>query len=277
MLVQQITPEILQWISLQAQAGHTPEAVLGSMRASGWEEDVARFAVEQAKRGSLVEPPPAVPVPEPHFYNSPWVLQTSDREVQVLATMKHPRVIVFGNLLSDDECDALIELARPKLERSTTVDNWNGGHELTDVRTSEGTYFSRGENALLQRLETRIAELVNWPVERGEGVQILRYGVGAQYLPHHDYFDPTVPGAGALLKHGGPRVATLVMYLNMPAVGGSTIFPEVDFQVAPMRGGAVFFSYSRPHPATRTLHGGAMVLEGEKWIATKWLRSEAMT
>jgi prolyl 4-hydroxylase len=34
----------------------------------------------------------------------------------------------------------------------------------------------------------------------------------------------------------------------------------------------VFFSYERPDPSTRTLHGGAPVLAGEKWIATKWLR-----
>jgi prolyl 4-hydroxylase len=34
----------------------------------------------------------------------------------------------------------------------------------------------------------------------------------------------------------------------------------------------VFFSYERPHPSTRTLHGGAPVIAGDKWIATKWLR-----
>ncbi|HEX5664436.1 MAG TPA: 2-oxoglutarate-dependent dioxygenase, partial [Xanthomonadaceae bacterium] len=31
-------------------------------------------------------------------------------------------------------------------------------------------------------------------------------------------------------------------------------------------------SYERPDPGTRTLHGGAPVLAGEKWVATKWLR-----
>jgi len=46
----------------------------------------------------------------------------------------------------------------------------------------------------------------------------------------------------------------------------------VQLDVAPIRGNAVFFSYDRPHPITRTLHGGAPVLEGEKWVATKWLR-----
>ena len=39
-----------------------------------------------------------------------------------------------------------------------------------------------------------------------------------------------------------------------------------------MRGNAVFFSYDRPHPMTRTLHGGAEVSAGEKWVATKWMR-----
>ena len=39
-----------------------------------------------------------------------------------------------------------------------------------------------------------------------------------------------------------------------------------------MPGSAVFFSYDRPDASTGTLHGGAPVLEGEKWVATKWLR-----
>jgi prolyl 4-hydroxylase len=62
------------------------------------------------------------------------------------------------------------------------------------------------------------------------------------------------------------------MYLGEPEKGGGTTFPDVNLEVAPKRGHGVFFSYDRPHPATRTLHGGAPVLAGEKWIATKWLR-----
>ena len=47
MLTQQITPDVLQWIVAQAQAGHKPDAVLQAMRASGWSDDVALSAVEQ--------------------------------------------------------------------------------------------------------------------------------------------------------------------------------------------------------------------------------------
>src|SRR5260221_463913 len=75
-----------------------------------------------------------------------------------------------------------------------------------------------------------------------------------------------------MLKRGGQRVASLVCYLNTPTSGGQTIFPDVQLDVAPIRGNAVFFSYDRPHPVTRTLHGGAPVIAGEKWVATKWLR-----
>jgi len=39
--IQQITPQLRKWIVEQAQAGHGAEAVLKSMLASGWTEDVA--------------------------------------------------------------------------------------------------------------------------------------------------------------------------------------------------------------------------------------------
>jgi prolyl 4-hydroxylase len=62
------------------------------------------------------------------------------------------------------------------------------------------------------------------------------------------------------------------MYLNEPERGGATVFPDLQLSVVPKRGSAVFFNYNRPHPSTRTLHGGAPVEAGHKWIATKWLR-----
>ena len=109
-------------------------------------------------------------------------------------------------------------------------------------------------------------------MERGEGLQILRYRPGAQYRPHFDYFDPAQPGTAAVLERGGQRVATLIMYLQVPSRGGATIFPDVGLEVAPVKGHALFFSYDRPHESTATLHGGAPVTDGEKWVATKWLR-----
>ena len=277
-MTQQITPELRQWIVDQAQAGHSAESVLQSMKASGWDEDVAIEAMESTLRGHLNQQavaqglPPAVKVPEPAVGDSPLYLDGGDRQVAVLGVMALPRVVVFGGLLSDEECDALIALARPRMSRSLTVATKTGGEEVNEDRTSQGMFFQRGENELVKTIEARIARLVNWPIENGEGLQVLHYQRGAEYKPHYDYFDPAEPGTPTILKRGGQRVGTVVMYLNEPEKGGGTTFPSVFFEVAPKRGNAVFFSYERPHPSTKTLHGGAPVIAGEKWIATKWLR-----
>ena len=278
MNVQAVTPELRRWIIEQAQAGCRPEDVLAAMRNSGWAEDVAVAALEDTLRGFLDQQgqaqqlPAPVPVPEPALDGSPSRLWARDREVTVLLAMRNPRVVVFGGLLSDDECDALVADAQPRMTRSETVVNSTGGNEVNAARTSEGMFFGRGESPLCQRIEDRIAALVHWPVQNGEGLQILHYRPGAEYKPHHDYFDPAQPGMAAVLKRGGQRVGTLVMYLNTPTRGGGTTFPDVALEVAPIKGNAVFFSYDRAHAVTRTLHGGAPVLEGDKWVATKWLR-----
>lgn len=275
---QQVTPELRKWIVEQAQAGHGAESVLKAMLASGWTEDVAVDAMESTLRGHLEQQaqaqglPPSVPVPDPSLDESPLYLDAGDRRVAVLQTMADPRVVVFGNLLSDEECDQLVAFAKPRLARSLTVATKTGGEEVNADRTSDGMFFQRGENELVRRIEQRIAKLVNWPEENGEGLQILHYTPGTEYKPHYDYFDPREPGTPTILRRGGQRVATIVMYLAEPEKGGGTIFPDVHLEVAPKRGNAVFFSYERAHPSTRTLHGGAPVLAGEKWIATKWLR-----
>lgn len=275
---QQVTAELRQWIIEQARSGCTPESVLQSMRASGWQEDVAAEALESTLRSHLeVEAqlqglPPAVPVPQPSLGDAPLYVDAGDRQVHVVMAMVSPVVVVFGNLLSDEECDALIADAKPRMARSMTVATQTGGERQHDDRTSRGMFYQRGETAVVQRVEARISRLLNWPLENGEGLQILHYTPGTEYKPHYDYFDPDAPGTATIVQRGGQRVGTLVIYLSEPEKGGGTVFPDIHLEVAPKRGHGVFFSYERAHPSTRTLHGGAPVISGEKWIATKWLR-----
>ena len=272
MSVQAITPELRAWIHEQLEAGCRTEDVLQSMQASGWEHSVALSALQ----GVLTTLDSAAQnedgLPRIALDGAVNRLVFPDRTVDVLLSMALPRVVVLGSFLSDEECDALVALATHRLARSETVVGDTGGSEVNSARTSEGMFFERGETELCERIEARIAALVDWPVSHGEGLQVLRYRPGAQYLPHHDYFDPAQAGAASILARGGQRLATLVMYLNTPEAGGATTFPDVGLEVAPIKGNAVFFSYPRPDAATRTLHGGAPVQAGEKWVATKWLR-----
>lgn len=275
--LQPVTPELHRWITDQLSAGHSQDVVLQSMLASGWHPEVARRAVDDMLRkrpaASAVQmTTSAVQVPEPLPVEGASVLWAGDREVKVLLSLRRPRIVLFGGLLSDEECDEMMALAGARLSRSETVELATGANEVNSARTSEGMFFGRAENPLCARIEARIAALTQWPVENGEGLQVLRYAPGAEYKPHHDYFDVSQPGTPAVLRRGGQRVATIVTYLNSPRRGGATVFPEIELDIAPVKGNAVFFSYDRPHPDTGTLHGGAPVLEGEKWVATKWLR-----
>ena len=286
MSTQPVTAELRQWIIDQARAGQPVEALLSAMEASGWQPDNAIAALERTFADLLPNTRLAAPtlalapklvVPEPQTGPSRSVLWAGDREVRVLMSMRNPRVVVFGGLMSDDECDQMVTLARARLARSETVQIETGASEVNEARTSEGMFFERGEHAVCAALEARLAALLHWPLENGEGLQVLRYRPGAEYKPHYDYFDPDQPGTPAILARGGQRVASIVCYLNTPVSGGATVFPDVQLDIAPVKGNAVFFSYDRPHPVTRSLHGGAPLIEGEKWVATKWLRERTFT
>ena len=195
-----------------------------------------------------------------------------DKWLQVIHRQHDPEVVVFGNFLTHAECDALVEAARPRLSTSHTVDVATGAEILHAARTSQGMFYARSENEVVLRVEARISKALHWPVKNGEGLQILRYTQGGQYLPHFDYFDPKETGTPALLTRGGQRVGTLIMYLQEPESGGATVFPDLNLHVRPLKGRAVFFSYAVAHPSSKSLHGGEPVAAGEKWIATKWLR-----
>ncbi|MDE2315034.1 MAG: 2OG-Fe(II) oxygenase, partial [Xanthomonadaceae bacterium] len=180
-----------------------------------------------------------------------------------------PALRVLDGLLTGEECDELVALARPRLARALTVDA-AGNLQVDHRRTSAGMFFKLGELPLVAQLEQRIAGLLDIPVSHGEGLQILHYLPGQEYTPHYDWFDPEQPGFAAVTERGGQRIASVVMYLNTPEAGGGTAFPAAGLTVTALRGSAVYFAYESGD--TSSLHAGLPVLGGDKWIATKWLR-----
>lgn len=187
-----------------------------------------------------------------------------------------PKIIFVHDFLSDDECDHLITLATPFLERSVVVDASGSGElAIHPGRTSQGMFIQGYlRDVVVQEVEARLSHLTGLPQENAEAIQVLFYDVGGEYRPHYDYFDPYAPGGQSNLQQGGQRVATVIMYLNTPLQGGETIFPVAGVSVTPQKGTAVIFYNCLPSGKEDplTLHGGAPVIEGQKWIATRWFR-----
>jgi prolyl 4-hydroxylase len=276
--------EVLSWIAEQARRGIGAEALHEAMVQNGWEVTQAQAALQKSIEvfhpGFLGNPGIAQAhhfvVPEP-VLTSGQIVDLGDRQAEIVMTCLMPRIVVIDGFLGGDECEELIEAARPRMERSSVIQPMTGSGVVNDARTSTGMFFRLGEVEVVQRIEARIARFFHWPVQNGEGLQVLNYLPGTEYKPHQDFFDPADPGTPKQLGLAGQRVGTVLMYLNTPKVGGSTIFPDAGgLEVSARKGRAVLFTYAQPVVHQRALHGGTPVVEGEKWAATKWLRRESL-
>jgi prolyl 4-hydroxylase len=205
-------------------------------------------------------------VKEPTIFNHIGnKIKTDDREINIIARMEEPLIVILGNVLSDEECDELMKLSKDKLQRSKIGNT----REVDELRTSSSTFIEEAENAVVARVEKRISQIMGIPNEHGEGLQILNYKIGQEYKAHFDFFSSNV---------SNPRISTLVMYLNDVEQGGETYFPKLNFSVSPQKGMAVYFEYFYDNQDLNdlTLHGGAPVVIGDKWAATQWMRRKSL-
>jgi prolyl 4-hydroxylase len=185
-----------------------------------------------------------------------------------------PRIFLLHGFLSAEACQMIIDKANPLLKRSGVVGPEDGKSTIIESRTSTSCFIPRNEyDDLIREIDRRASEFTMLPVENGEALQVVRYQPGQEYKPHHDYFDPSNKGREERLKRGGQRLATLLFYLNDVEEGGETIFPKADIAISPVRGNAILFYNCLPDGSLdpMSLHGGAPVVSGEKWIANKWI------
>jgi prolyl 4-hydroxylase len=261
------------WVKENLARGCEPGGMMDVMVRDGqFDKRVAKAALDEARRGGF--PGSSVPQRMPDIDTSQNSIWTPDRVVQVLFTLASPRVVLLGNVLSDEECDTLCAYTEQRLTRSPVVGDSDGVSEVHAYRTSRGAMLERGETELIRKIDMRLAALADWPVERGEGLQVVRYETGNEYRPHYDWFDPSSPGPRKHLECGGQRVGTFVLYLTDVAQGGGTSFPGLGLEIQPRKGSAVFFANTDAFgtPDRDTLHAGTPVVTGVKLIANKWLR-----
>ncbi|MGD9406691.1 MAG: 2OG-Fe(II) oxygenase [Gammaproteobacteria bacterium] len=195
-------------------------------------------------------------------------------DVQVLCWS--PRIFLFNNFLSGEECHHLINLARPFLRAAMVLNRRTGEKVHDQARTSRNARLINPiRDVLVDHVESRLAQCSLLPRENGEPITILRYGPGDEYKPHSDYYDPRHPGSSTGLALGGQRIATFLAYLNSVEAGGATTFPRIGLSVAPRPGTGLLFFNCEPDgtPDKLTLHAGEPVETGKKWLLSRWIRT----
>lgn len=224
---------------------------------------------------------------------------------QISAT---PRAYVYRNFLTRRETEHLVRLAHETMGRSEVVDDDGGNATVSEDRTSSGGWIRMrdDEDEVVRDVELRVAAWTMLPRNRGETIQVMKYGPGEEYKAHHDFFYDDVN-----VRDGGQRVATVLMYLSDVEEGGETVFPlgvplgrersaksksggkDDDFKAAcerarrgdgdvlavkPRRGDALLFynAHLNGELDELSLHAGCPVVRGVKWTATRWQRVGAV-
>lgn len=177
-------------------------------------------------------------------------------------------VFTIEDLLPEDECCRLIQLAETLGFDEATVSTPRGDVVLPDLRNNDRLILESDEIArdLWERcqdfvpieLDGRVAVGVN------ELIRFYRYEAGQQFDWHQDFpFER---------DNGDVSVLTLLIYLNEVEEGGETAFDDSyssevfePFHIEPVAGMALLFVHE-------THHKGEPVVSGCKYV----LRSDVM-
>ena len=63
---------------------------------------------------------------------------------------------IIDNFLTQEECEKIIELARPKLIPSEVIDD----NSISKDRTSSGVFFDRNENIILKKISESVSKII---------------------------------------------------------------------------------------------------------------------
>ncbi|CAB9511235.1 prolyl 4-hydroxylase [Seminavis robusta] len=211
--------------------------------------------------------------------------EDEDYEVSVLHDYSSSQIHLVEGFIDPPECEAIMEYSRAYLHRAKIHDG-KGGNRFSEHRKA----WQAGVQVPwhmpfhpISQLSLRVLEYTNHVLKlnlTNEGqedlMSIQYFGPESdeeppdRYMPHCDG-----PCHGRPHKRAD-RVATMVMYCEVPDIGGHTNFRNAGVHVQPTAGSAVFFSYVDPHTNLTdrgfTSHSGCPVYHGSKKIVTQWLR-----
>lgn len=179
------------------------------------------------------------------------------RVVHVKLDRPSSRIHVIEDFAYPEECDAMEEVAKPRLGPASTADG-KGGSQISKSRKAlqagiSPQWHKESEGDLVTRLSRRVYDYVNWEL----GLNLEHHGqeqlMSIQYFgrgyndTEPDRYTPHCDGGCEGLPHvPGARMATMVIYCKIPEKGGHTNFQNANVHVKPEVRNAIFFSYIDP-------------------------------
>ncbi|MES2493320.1 MAG: 2OG-Fe(II) oxygenase [Pseudomonadota bacterium] len=176
----------------------------------------------------------------------------------------------FADFLSPAECDRMMALVDLGAKPSSV---FNAAYDSA-YRTSYSGDVDRAD-PLVRMIERRLDDLLGIEPAWGETIQGQRYLPGQEFREHCDWFwtlgDYWPDEAG----RGGQRGWTAMVYLNAVEAGGATDFVRLGISITPQPGALLVWNNATPGGAPNwdTMHAALPVVQGVKYVITKWYRT----
>jgi len=147
-----------------------------------------------------------------------------------------PEVRVIENIISDEDCDRVINWLD-----NDVVDIYDFNNKVHWLRESRNSrQFCLGyASKLMEKEFIRRCDLVRWDEGVGAGV----------HVDNHQYYEDLTYSA--------------VIYMNDEFEGGETIFPKLDIERKPKKGSAIIFP-------SHLEHGVNLVTKGKRYSMNIW-------
>ena len=90
------------------------------------------------------------------------------------------KIYEYPNMLTDKQCDEIIELAKPLIRPSTVIGE--GGKNVPDkvYRTSHNTFLPR-THKVVRDIYDKLSKIIGIDSDHFEQLQVVRYEPGQQY------------------------------------------------------------------------------------------------
>lgn len=188
-----------------------------------------------------------------------------------LCYSRNEPIRMFRNVLTASEIARIQQQA--VFEKSTVVGT---DAYQPDVRVSETAWVN--EPQITHKLLQRIGLYPQKTTAHCESLQVVRYGPGGFFKPHHDSLqDPYSAENHPHFQNGGHRDYTLLIALSDDYEGGETVFPDHGKRYKLRKGDAILFRNVNPQTgALINLHGGNPVRSGTKWIVNLWTHEHSV-
>ncbi|VVC41056.1 Prolyl 4-hydroxylase, alpha subunit,Oxoglutarate/iron-dependent dioxygenase,Prolyl 4- [Cinara cedri] len=208
--------------------------------------------------------------------------QTKNSSYRLLMPFKEEHVEnnlnmkIYHDVLYDNEIIKIKSLATDKLIDSG-VRNIDGSYRLSEnVRSSQTCWIENDQaEGHFDEIDIRIGSITGLCTQTAERYQVVNYGLGGHYIPHHDALVK-----GQYIPIFGNRLVTVLLYLTDIENYGQTAFPMLNI-ISPVEKGAALVWYNlqinNGKLNYQSLHGSCPILTGNKWIMTRWLREEGQS